>query len=102
MLMKPWLWTFIVEVSWETKLQAILPGCRALCEYNSFSGKMFLNKEIVGDTGEASACLLRSSEDRALSQYDSFSWKMVLKRPCIGDSNEDYICTVQVLGRQSF
>ena len=51
---KPGLCTFIVKASWRTVLQAILPGGIASSKYDSFSGKMFLKRLCIGNTGKVS------------------------------------------------
>ena len=87
---------------------------RALIQYHSFTWKMVLKGQFIGDTGEASAHSLFSLlgeiwvnmhwkgdlsvilgkplcihcwghlGDRTSSQYDSCIWKMVLRRPFVG------------------
>ena len=43
---------FIVRVSCETELQAIVLDDRPLSQFDSFSGKMVLKRLLIGDTGK--------------------------------------------------
>ena len=84
----------------ETKLWSNLPGDRPLRQYDSFSGRMFLKKLCVSDTGEDSALHINCSglrETRALSSsarrqsFKPFSWE-----------TEFWVNTIVLVGRWSW
>ena len=99
---KPWLFTFIVQVSWEM----------ASSQYDSWSGKIVLKRLFIGDTQEALAlqihCLgLWETRLQAFSReiklwINAIVWvaRWFWNRACISDSGEDSALYIHCSGLQ--
>ena len=79
------MWT--VQVSWET----------ALSLYDSFSGKMILERPFISNPVEALALHVHCSGLLKTELWIYISGKIVLKRPCVCNTEED--CSTHSLFR---